>query len=243
MPTARNLRRSSGTEDVGPIEYVGGKTFDVVGSTGTSTINIDDLTGGLDSAPAEDDVVVVAWGFSDGTNRDITCDGYTEVADLYSNDTRDGQMGMFLKAMTSSPDTSIDIGTSGGTGNRKSGIVQVFRRVDLTNIQDVAATTATGGNRIQPDPPSITPTTAGAFIVAAGVGAHPSGSQTFTSSDLTDFLTATGNGSSLDATAGMGYHAWTSGAFNPAEFGFSSFDDVGSSWVACCLALRPKYPS
>ena len=224
------------------IQYVGGKTFDVVGSTGTSTVSLTDLTGGLGAAPAIGDCIVIGWGFRNigGINRDIaTTTGYTEIADLYQAETDGAELGVFLKHL-SAADTDVTLGTSGGTTNRKAGCIKVFRGVSSSTPQDVAAVTAQSANSLLANPPSITPVTVGAIVVAVGLGSHGQGSQTFSSSDLLVFLTASGNGTGEDHTVGMGHTApWVSGAVNPAAFTFSGSDSANSAWCAVSVALRP----
>lgn len=224
------------------IQYVGGKTFNLAGSTSTDTVSLQDLTGGISSRPQAGDVVIVSFAFGDTADRNVAVTtGYTEIADLYDNDAEDINLGVFLKLMVESPDADVTIGSSSITTNRKTGAIQVFRGVDPTTPQDAAATTATGTSSLLANPPSITPATVGAYVVAVGAAAHVQGdSDLYNSSDLTNFLTIAGN-STIDSIVGQGYIGpWASGAVNPAAFTYDGTSFISNSWAAVTLALRPK---
>jgi hypothetical protein len=225
------------------IRYVGGKTFDLAGTDvpDTENVSLTNLTGGLAASPAIGDCVVVGWscGTQAAGNVDMAVTtGYTEIADLYEDDTVDANLGVFLKILTAA-DTTVTIGPSGTGGNRKTGAILVFRGVDRVTPQDVAATTATAASSALANPPSITPVTRGAWVVCFGGAGHNAGDQTFTSSDFTVFLTEGGDTAFVESTIGAGYVPWTSGAVNPSAFGFSTSDSAFYAWAACSLALRP----
>ena len=119
--------------------------------------------------------------------------------------------------------------------------VLVFSGVNASTPIDVTTTTATGINGMTPNPPAITPVTAGAKIISMGAAAHGSGSTvTFTSPDLSGFLSAY-SADNNECTLGVGYKDWTSGAFDPGAFSLvgAGFDDPNWSWAALTLALRP----
>lgn len=231
----RNLA-TLGVGGAGGIQLVGWKVTHH--GNGTTSVSLTDLSG-LISAPQENDLVVVAsvCVTSISGDLDMTCSGFTEVADLYANDTVDANLGVFLKRMTSSPDTTITLNDP-PSGNIMSVAIMVFRGVNSTP-QDVTATTATGTNSVLANPPSITPATIGAVVVAIGGGAHQAGDVDFASSDLNGFITDSGNDVN-ESTIGMGWSGpWVSGAVNPAAFTFGAADNGQYSWAACCLALRP----
>lgn len=241
MLRVSQLAGFSATDRPSGIRYVGGKTFDLAGSTSTDTVSLTDLTGGISSQPQAGDVVIVAFAFGDTTDRNVAVTtGYTEVADLYDNDAEDINLGVFLKVMVGSPDGDVTIGSSSGTGNRKAGAIQVFRGVDPVTPQDATATTATGTSSLLANPPSITPATVGAYVVAVGAAAHVQGdADLYSSSDTTNFLTIAGD-NTIDSIVGMGYIGpWASGAVNPAEFTYGGSSFISNSWAAVSLALRP----
>lgn len=88
------------------LEYVGGKTASIAGSTSTATnVSLTDLTGGLASAPAANDIVIVAYATCSAADRAIGVNtaGYTEIAELYANDARDANLSVSWKIMGGNP--------------------------------------------------------------------------------------------------------------------------------------------
>lgn len=229
------------------IQFVGGATASKAGAaSGTSTIALNSgLTGGIASSASSGDLVIAV--FATGSNADRTLsitDGtnpYTLIgSELYSNGTTsDTNLRVAYKFITS--DTSVTFDATGNVDDAGAMAVYVFRNVDTTTPLDVTVTTATATGSTKANPPSITPTTAGAFIVCIGAAGHQDGTITFTSSDLTDFLTV-GSNDLYDASLGIGHiDNWTSGPFDAAAFGNSAVGDAISSWAALSLALRPSY--
>jgi hypothetical protein len=229
------LASIAGFKGRGVIQFVGGAV--ATKTNGSSTVALNSgLSGGIASSVSAGDLVIAAY--SGASNNDETLainDGSTDYTlfgtELYQNDVYDANLRVAYKFVSGDTSTTF-AGVAGAVG------VYVFRGVDATPI-DVAVTTATGGNSVYPDPPSITPITAGAFIVCVGAASHHRGSQTFTSGDLTDFLTA-GVDDFPDATLGIGHiDNWTSGAFDAAAFGFTGTTSNDHSWAAMSIALRP----
>lgn len=227
----------------GGIEYVGGRVLGRSGTGDRFTVSLTSLSGGLASAPAAGDLVIIYFGAGSEADENLVVgDGYTEVVELYSDDTFDTNLVVARKFMGVIPDTSIEI-TSGTKDNDNAGAIaiQVWRGVNTTTPLDVLQSTATGTNSVLCDPPSIFPVTSGAVIVSGGAGGHNIANSdiTYSSSDLTDFISVTG----VDifcCTIGLGYHVWSSGSFNPAAFTFSGADDIQFSSAAVTLALRPE---
>lgn len=229
------------------IQFVGAATDGKLGATsGTSTIALNSgLTGGIASSVSEGDLVIAVFGTGSTANRTLSitdgANAYTLIAsELYSNDNVDANLRVAYKFMGSTPDTNTTFGPTGNASDAGAMAVYVFRGVDQTTPLDVAAVTATGINGVYADPPSITPSTAGSFIVCVGAGAHFAGTQTYSSSDLTDFISVGGPDDNNDATIGIGHKDdWTSGAFDAAAFTFSSGSNINLSWAAITIALRP----
>ena len=217
------------------ISYVGSAS----NSATTTSFDIDLSTIGLQ----QNDLVIILLGMVETAdyNLAITTAGYTEVADLYGNDSKDCNFGVFYKFMGASPDTSVTCNTVSVNGNARVGLAYCFRGVDTSTPLDVTSTTAVGTNTGNPDNPSITPTTAGSVVLALGCGlmvddativapTTPEGFTNLASKKLPDSLN-TGV-----AVAGASL-AWTSGAVNPNSWsGFST--DTGSAWCAVSMALR-----
>jgi hypothetical protein len=231
-----------GTNAAGGIEYVGSYMQSFVGTTSNVTVSLTSLTGGLSSAPAAGDLVIVYFGTGSTANRDLVISGYTEIVELYSNDTYDTNLAVAYKFMGGTPDTSFVL--TGGTLNiDDAGAVgvQVWRGVDATTPLDVTRTTATGVDTCFCNPAAITPVTDGAVIVAGGASGNDISSIVpipYSISNLTDFRSVA-RGDVNDVTIGLGYHVWTSGAFDPTEFRTPGADSARASWAAVTLALRP----
>lgn len=230
---------SKAAKSTANITYVGGYTEAFVGQTSDYTVTFGgNLTGGVASSASAGDLVIVYFGTGSIVNNDLVVNEYKEIAELYADDTNDTSLVVAYKFMGSTPDTTFTLtgGTQGGT-DAGAVAVQVWRNVDVLPF-DVVATTATGTNSVLCNPPAITPLTAGSYIVSGGAGGHLRGAQTYSSSDLTNFISS-GENDTYDVTIGLGYKEWTSGEFNPAEFSFSGVNSSNYSWAAVTLALRP----
>ncbi len=223
------------------IQYVGGYATSVGPSISDVTVTFGgNLTGGLASSASTGDLVLVYFGAGSTTKYGLTVSGYTPVSFLDVNDTFDTNLVVSYKISGVATETSVTlVGGTQSTSDAGVIAIQVWRGVDQYLPLDVAAVTATGTNSVLCNPPAITPANQGAVIVAGGVGAHSRGVQTYSSSDLSSFITSGCVDSTNDATIGLGYTVWTSGSFNPAAFTFTGTDSTSFSWAAVTLALRP----
>jgi hypothetical protein len=222
------------------LEYVGG----VSGSGGSSDYNIDltSLSGGIDSSVQEGDLVIVAVGIARlGTaNPGVVTSGYTEVANLFANDSRDTSFSVNWKVMGATPDTSVTVTGSGSISYPSVAVVHVWRGVDTTTPMDVTPTTATGTNSAIPDAPAITPVTTGAVVVTAGLASGTNEDHSVTAPTgyenqvNTSFRPATGS-----AIIGIASKAWSgAGAEDPAAW--TDWEtSTGESWCAVTMAIRP----
>ena len=223
------------------IEYVGGYSMGIPGTLTDVTVSLTSLTGGLASAPVEDDLIVVYFGVGSQSNPSLTIYTYTEIEELYVNDTRDANLAVYMKFMGGTPDTSFLIAGTGSSSNAGVVVVHVWRGVDKITPLDVAHTTAIGYNTALCDPPAITPISPGALIVSGGAAALYSDSSyygDYSSPELTGLLSVNQTDSN-GVVLGVGYHYWTSGTFNPSQFTYSGGDTTAFSWAAITLALRP----
>lgn len=210
----------------------------------TKAISLTGLTGGIASAPAEGDVVVVLYGISIGGGDialGISTGGYT-TAELWADTPSVDQNGLIgVKRMGATPDTSVTVTTGYAAATTgQIAVVQVWRGGDPSTTLDVSIVTATGTGVGRPDPGSITPATSGALIIAGGLaGAFNGwGMSAFTSGDLSNFFQASSAGSSLETRGALGTYEWSSGAFDPAAWGGGTANS-GAGWTAFTLALRP----
>lgn len=221
------------------IVFVGSVTGNYVGS-GVTSLDLTALTGGIASTAIAGDLVIFVGGYADAStdhNLAMATADYNEVADLHAIDTTDCGLGVFWKLMGGTPDTTVQMSNTDGTTDM-TGIAYVLRGVNQSSPIDTTTQTATGTSSVLADPPSITPVTAGALILAVGAGGHTAGEQTFTNAALSNLVNASRDGSN-DSTIAIGRIPWPGGAYNPAAFGFSTSDNVAYSWCAATLAIRP----
>lgn len=221
------------------ITYVGGKTTSHNNSA--QTISLTDLTGGSDAAPAANDIVIVINGHPETADTDvsITTSGYTNQ-ELYSDDTRDAGGAFAYKVMGGTPDTDVTVPATTSGSAEGSTVIKVWRGVDTTTPLDVTTVTATGINGTLANGGAITPTTAGAKILALLHGTQPASTSTAITgpSNMSNFLGVFASGGGRSSWAGIAEFDWTSGAFNPnAVTGGGA--NANDSWVAFTVALRP----
>lgn len=219
------------------VTYVGGLTASGPGTTSTINVTISGIS------MQEGDLVIVA--FATGSTTDISyriSDGttdYTQIADLFANDTYDTNLQVGYKFMDAEPDSTVRIpGGSGSANDAYTIAVHVWRGVDTTSPMDVTPVTLTQTNTALVNPPAITPVTTGAQILIAGAGAHSGGVDTYTASYLSNFLTV-GNNDVNDSSIGLGSIAWTGGTYDGAAWTFSQADSTSFSCASCVMALRP----
>lgn len=232
-----------------PIEFVGATITGRTGiNVGTYPIQLDSgLTGGSRSSVQQGDLVIAVHaiginGSFNPTIRDPSSNNYTQIHYENTAGLYDVVLKVAYKFMGSTPDTQTVFGNSGNSQFPFSYAVYVFSGVDQTTPLDVTVTTSSSAATAIPDPPSITPVTGGAYIVAVAAAGHVAGTITFTNSDLTDFVT-NGQNDSYDVTLGIGHKPdWTSGAFDPAAWTFGAADTTNYSNVAVTIALRPANP-
>lgn len=207
----------------------------------------------ISSLDLEDgDLIVVWYGSSSASGANLTMSlpvgdesgTYTELtADLFNTDTRSANGRAAYQWVDGTPDGSITVPGAGTAAYAAGVVVGAYRGVDPDTPLDVAVQTATGGNTAASDPPSITPTTTGARVVA---GWFCSGPTTQTHFGLVSPFTAVGGlgsgsgggGSTAGMSISMGVHPdeWTSGAVDPGAYPGGG---VQNAWVAFTAALRP----
>lgn len=186
------------------------------------------------------DLVIVSTGFVSTANGNpgVSTSGYTEVADLYGNDTRDANFSVNWKVMGASPDSSVTCLGSGSATNGAVCVVHVWRGADQTTPMDATDVEATGTNASNPNSGSITPVTTGATVISTGLGTHAAVDNAVTAptgySNQADISVDPGNA----ATVGISSKAWSSGAEDPAAWtNFTT--STSDSWAAVTLAIRP----
>lgn len=226
------------------IRLVGTYKQAVAGTNGDTTISLTSLANGLSSQPGSGDLIVVYFGAAGSSvlneaPKDVSNNDYTQIATIAATDTYGTALAAYYLFAGAAETSLLWKNTTESGSNAGAIYVSVWRNVDPVTPMDVTRTTATGINSVLANPPSITPATSGAIIIAGGAGGHNSGVQTFSSSDLTGFESI-GSDDTNDFTLGVGYHEWTSGAYDAAAFTFSASDNTNFSNAAITIALRPE---
>lgn len=229
------------------IQYVGRRSATKVGATsGTSSIALNTgIVGGSRGFVEEGDLVIAIFATGSTADRSLSItDGSSDYdligSELYTNGNYDTNLRVACKFMGSTPDTAVTFGPSGNVNDCAATAYMVFSGVDPTTPFDVTVQTSLLTNSILANPPSITPDTAGAFIVCIGAGCVPGiAFADYGASGLTDFFATrlTGVNSIL---FGAGHKAdWSSGAYDQSAFTYSPGDSSVYSSAAMTIALRP----
>lgn len=233
-----SLRRASA--NISSIQLVGSKIVTATSSASNLvTMSLTDLTGGLDAAPLDGDMVIVMAALADGIDYAMSIGtGYTLVGSELKGNGPGANLRVARKVMSGSPDTSVTI-DFGVPGTACIAAARVYRSFDAASPLDVSATTAVGagavGSSEATNPPAISPVTRGSIVLAVGAGGASGSYTDFTSSDLSNFLSAS-HASANTTLLGFGDVVWGGGgAVDPAAFGGGW--SVGG-WAALTMAIR-----
>ena len=226
------------------IQFVGAVTGGTTAGTGSLTISLTALTGGIGTAPIQGDVIVVASGISAAANLDpgVTSPAAVEVADLYANGTsNDANLSVAYIVVGATPPTSLTVVAASSNANGSSAVVGVFRGVDNINPMDVTPTTAGASGGPNPNPPSITPATTNSWALAISCTSSDAAG---TFSNSTGY-TQVGDRASAGTTRSIGVQmlsrsGMTGGVLQDPTAQTYSQGGNGSSWVAATLVLRPS---
>ena len=211
-----------------------GSADDGVGNGGNIAIT---LPGGT----AENDVVYAGYIIGSTADRamSISTAGYTELTEIYSDDTFDANVAAYRKVQGSTPDSTFTCVGSGQAADTTYAATYVLRGVDTTTPEDATTTTATGINTLVPDPAAITTVTANAWVLLFAGASKFDTSGTSAPSGYTNLIssgwgTDTNNCSLYAATREIA----SPGAQNPAAFAGMGADAQGA-WGAVTIAARP----
>jgi len=211
------------------ISFVGGNT------AFNSNMPNGELTITMPAGIAEDDYAIAVGGTDNGnTDHDISSTGYTELADLFADDTNRCNVGVFRKIQSATPDSNVVIAFNHISGFTGTGVVQVFRGVDVTTPEDATTVNVTGIDGATPDPGAITTITADTWVIAIGA------SREF------DAVTNPVSGYSNLTTRSEGSYAvamCSKTIASPAEENPGTYADIvgqaSDSWAASTVAIRP----
>lgn len=214
--------------------YVGGNTA----STNDSlpSVSLTSLTGGIDTRPRVGDIVIACATITASTDQNISIfspSGYTELFDLYANDTYDSQLGVFWKIMTAE-DTAVQIQM--GAAGQNAAAVHVWRSINSTPFY--TSNSATILNSGRPDAPAVTTTDPNTLIVVIGsAGGNGDISALTAPTGFSNFVTV--RHSSNSAAIGIASNiVAATGSYDPPTFGGGS-TNTSNSACAVTLALRP----
>lgn len=194
-----------------------------------------------------DDLVIVAYSNGDADDVDenvgmITA-GYTEVADLFANDTNETNFGVYWKVMGASPDTSATVDGLGGIDTSVAAVCMVFRGVSTTTPMDISLVGGTTLNTMHANPGPIDHNNpSGVWTVIAGASGHTlagAGTYTFPTGYTTNAVDR-GSDDTSDTTVGLGYRS--SGVSDPEDPGtmtHSGTDNAAFASATTTMALRP----
>lgn len=239
------LQGAGGVGGAAGIEFVG--SYGVSNAQSASiSVSLTSLSGGIATQPSAGDIVIAAVSFVESPDKDITCttSGYTEVTELYVNGTRDTNMAVFYKVL-SSAETVVAFGGTGDTQSNISTIIYVWRGIDQSTPLDATSTTATKTNSGIPDCPSITTVTNNAVVVgfgaAGGGGTQPDIFNLTTPSGVSNFIEAyDSSGDRENTLAAFSYLQETAGSYDPPIFGITNgSDDTDYTSGSVTMALRP----
>ena len=193
-----------------------------------------DVTLTFDVTPSQNDVVIVYGGapYFQSPNPTAPGTGYTQIA-LYSHATN-LFFGAWYKRMGASPDSSVVCRGNGQTDSATAYGCYVLRGVDTTTFADAAATTAGLTVSTNPNAPSITTVTNGAWVIAVA-GGNVYDTTPGTVSGYSNQYVSASNDTADITVAGATLEKSTAGAEDPAAW--SSW--AGCKWYAITIAVRP----
>lgn len=226
------------------ITYVGGQTGSFPGQTANLNVTFA-LTGGSNATPQAGDLVIATLCLSSTGDATMQIQGdgavnYTLLGtEGFVSDLYDINRNTAYRVMPGTPDTQVQL--DNGTGGIADAIaydIHVYRGVHATPLEQ-AVVQASNINTSAVNPTSITPTTTGTVIHVVGCGALATTRQgVYTSSDLTAFLSSAQDDTNA-VNIGAGYFAWTSGAFDAAQFGAGGTDNAEHSSSYMVVPLAP----
>ncbi|MDY0227785.1 MAG: Ig-like domain-containing protein [Desulfomicrobium apsheronum] len=191
------------------------------------------------------DLVLVATGCHSSGNLNpgvVSPSGYTELADLFADDSSDANLSINYKIMSDPVDASVTVSGSASAELGAATAVYVFRGVNQLEPLDVPIQTAVGANSAYADCPSITPVTDGALVVIFGSWTYQAATADTTAkaSEGWENFIAINSATYYFAIQGC-TKFWETGdgAVDPAAW-TGQGTSTSRSWAAASLALKPS---
>jgi hypothetical protein len=209
--------------------------IELVGSVlAGSTNNGGDVTLTLPAEITAGDTVVVFGGHPHRAGAPLgpSTSGYTQAFTPFNTQTPN--FGAWYKVMGSSPDANVVLQ---GTANVNDGVAYggwVLRGTDTSTVLDAAPTTAGPTSSTNPDAPSITTVTPGAWVLSIACSNANDGNSG-TPNNYENVTSAAGVDGVNTSIGGATIIKATPGAEDPP-----AFPSWGSGvWYAATLAIRP----
>ena len=217
-----------------------------IGSGTGSAVSGGDPTVILPGGVAAGDLIILAYAIGDNDDVDfdmsvVSPSGYAELADLFSNDDNEANLGVYWKIAGVGEANPVLDGL-GGTDAAVAAACLVFRGTHATTpIDTEPIATATGLDTAHPDPPSHDHgNPSGVWTVIVGACGRIGGSGAFTNpTGYTTNAVSIGSDDTIDVCLGMGYNTAPADPENPGVMTHSLADNVAYAWAAATLALRP----
>ncbi len=225
------------------IKFVG-QTSGVSLGTASITLDLTNLTDGIDTTAREGDMVLLSMSYAD-TNavyltypsgfNNISADSI-KLGNLFYVTRRIG-----FKIMGSTPDTTLTI--TGNTVNNRGSVasVIVLRGTDIT---EPLWTSSKGTNTFDWVIPTITPDVDGSMIVTFATIHRPDNITEFTSTTLDYIQNSDVSASTTSVCMGVGYlENVTSGSpisFGNATYVGTSIEDGYAGYISISLEVKPE---
>lgn len=188
---------------------------------------------------AADDVVYFCFSVVAASDLALSMStaGYTQLAQLYANDTDDANLLITRKKMPATPDSTAV--TTGGLGSVSCQACEhVWRGQDLTTPEDATTTTATGIDSATANSPSITTATANAVVLTM-IGATALDAAITAPTNYINQVDISLDSGDKDGLAGIASRSIASpAAENPAAW-TNIATTSNDSWAAVSVAIRP----
>lgn len=193
------------------------------------------------------DFILLAAAVADTVNNALaapTEGGWTDLvgSTLYANDVNDVNLNVFYKFWNGT-ETTATCTAVGGTNASNVLVCMVFRGVASGGGGPfrATATTATGINTSNANPPSIATTTGDCIVIVGATGHTGGGTATYTNpTNYTTNPAVRAHDDTIDGLVGMGYRL--SGYANPEDPGVFTAATIGTAtdnaWAAVTMALK-----
>lgn len=216
-------------------------TLSLRGTSENSATNGNDVTLTHPGGIATDDVVYVGYCVRTGDvdlDMSVTTSGYTELADLYADNNRDANLGVFRKKMGETPDSTVVCVGSGNSFEATTAVEHVWDGVDTTTPEDATTTTATAiGDPTAPNGPAITTVTANAVVLT--FAAHTDRDDTVTAPSGYGNQVDIGETETRNCMVAMASIAVASPSEEDPQPWTDWTTNAANAWCTATVAIRP----